>query len=60
MSEEILECEDCLTMDETVKHRECPYAKEISGAIVCITVCHGCYIDRSMEMVDTNAVSKES
>lgn len=48
--EEILECEDCLIMNETVKHGICPYEQDLNGREVEATLCPSCYHYRAMAL----------
>jgi hypothetical protein len=46
----MLKCEDCGKEDETVEHTTCPYAEEISGKIVPVTICSECYHQSCMDI----------
>ena len=47
---EYLECEDCLTLDETVSEDHCPYAEELYDDLVIVNLCPDCFSQRAMDV----------
>lgn len=47
---ELLECEDCLVLDETVAEVVCPYAEAIKGKKEIAILCTDCFGDRVAEI----------
>lgn len=47
---EHLKCQDCGVINDTVKITFCPYAQELNGEKIEITVCDDCYVDRGHDI----------
>ena len=45
-----LKCEDCGVESENVSEVNCPFAKEIYGAVNKVTICYNCFFERSQDI----------
>lgn len=45
-----MKCSDCQKNKPDVADRECPYAAEISGENVRVTICDNCCHERAMDI----------
>lgn len=43
-------CEDCGSESEDVEERLCPFAEEIEGIEIYVTICDNCYRNRILEI----------
>lgn len=49
-NDQLLKCDDCDKVDETVHKTTCPYNEEISNETIECQLCNECYHERCMDI----------